>query len=695
MNSWNLPAPAGTSRREFLNTSAAAVAGALLGGAVSRPGHAGENKSGPGQRGAGLSQREIVKRAMGQRPDDPWPRGWGHVVLASPGSQQPAKGYHEPGGSFSPAAGSFGVSIWVRGSAGNLKTTGESIPLEDVRQRFSWPDAKGTPAIVTTTPHYQARWSCGPLGDATLELEHRGDSTDRLELAIRSVGPAGRPIRKIAWKEKRLTINDRWTLTTQPRPVAVWVGHEGDAGWKAEQSSIPQWEGTDGWGYARIELAAHRTARLRIHDEAPGQRSPLHFPVVRSTIELDLPDQRFTDCLHAQVAHLMMGLLDKRTPPGDPTNYPLAWQRDGAAVVAGLARAGQLEVARELAGFFAENDFFGGFGAEGDAPGQGLRVMEEVAVRLAEPAFDRWLWPHAQRKAELILKMASTAAPLRRPYVGPIVPEHGGRDDLDLVCEPARDGLIIGRMDFGRPVSYINAISYLGLRCAASLAERLRRHDQAQLWRAAAAGLRRAWGKAPQWEEDRTYISGLWPTWVAAAGRESYRARLEPRSDPQRYLPWTYFSAAVTHQWLLLGQPERVWENLEWFWKQQTSPGLYTWWEGSREENTFHLWEDIRGWVRPPHVTPHYWTAGEVLALQVEMLAYVDDSASQPVLVIGGGVPGSWIGKPMRVRGLPTSLGIADWSWQDGKMRVRVRGSIPGVRVGPAFGPAVRAEVNH
>ena len=102
---------AGTSRREFLNTSAAAVAGALLGGAVSRPGHAGENKSGPGQRGAGLSQREIVKRAMGQRPEDPWPRGWGHVVLASPGSQQPAKGYHEPGGSFSPAAGSFGVSI--------------------------------------------------------------------------------------------------------------------------------------------------------------------------------------------------------------------------------------------------------------------------------------------------------------------------------------------------------------------------------------------------------------------------------------------------------------------------------------------------------------------------------------------------------------------------------------------------------
>ena len=97
-------------------------------------------------------------------------------------------------------------------------------------------------------------------------------------------------------------------------------------------------------------------------------------------MELDLPDQRFVDCLDAQVAHLMMGLLDRRTPPGEPTNYPLAWQRDGVAVVAGLVRAGQLEVAKELGQYFAENDFFGGFGAEGDAPGQGLRVMEDVAV---------------------------------------------------------------------------------------------------------------------------------------------------------------------------------------------------------------------------------------------------------------------------------------------------------------------------
>jgi hypothetical protein len=171
-------------------------------------------------------------------------------------------------------------------------------------------------------------------------------------------------------------------LTIEPAPAAVFVGQEGDPSWRDQRSQTPEWKGKDGWGYARIELASGRATRLVLRDSRPAKPNPLRCPVVRAPIEMDLPEQRFADCLHAQVAHLMMGLLDRRTPPGEPTNYPLAWQRDGVAVVAGLARAGQLEVARELACYFAENDFFGGFGSEGDAPGQGLRVMEDVAVHL-------------------------------------------------------------------------------------------------------------------------------------------------------------------------------------------------------------------------------------------------------------------------------------------------------------------------
>jgi hypothetical protein len=629
-------------------------------------------------------QREIVQRAAARRPDDPWPRGLAHVVLAIPGSQQPEKSYHEPGGSFSPAVGSFGVSIWVRDSAGNLKTSSDALPMNQIQQRFSWPVPRGVPDIVTKTPHYEATWSCSATGTTMLELERR-DGPERLELAVRSVGPAGGPIERIAWNEGLLRINDRWTLSLEPPPVTVSMGHEGDPGWKSDRSSRREWSGQDGWGFARIELADWPAVRLTLRDAVPPRPNPLVYKAVRSTLELDLPDQRFIDCLNAQVAHLMMGLLDCRTPPGEPTNYPLAWQRDGAAVVAGLARAGQLDVARQLARYFAENDFFGGFGAEGDAPGQGLRVLEDVASRVHDPAFDRWLWPHVERKAALILKMAATDKPLRAAYSGPIVPAHRNRDDLDLVCDPARGGLIMGRMDFSRPAAYITAISYQGLSGASALARRLKHDEEAERWQTAARRLRKAWLDEPQWNEPRTYISALWPTWVAAADRSNYREHLLRNSNPRSYEPWTYFSAAMTHQWVLLGEPDPVWKNLEWFWNEQTSRGLYTWWEGTGEENSFHLWEGVRGWTKPPNVTPHYWTAGEILALQVDMLAYVDESGLEPVLVIGAGVPRSWLTRPLMVRGLPTCLGTVDWTWTGNRLQTTVHGPRPVIRAAKIF----------
>src|SRR5437016_2431682 len=79
-----------------------------------------------------------VIHAMLQRPDDPWPRGKGHVLLAVPGCLEANKGYHEPGAGFSPSFGSFGVSIWITDNDGKIETTSDSIPLEDIRQYLVW-----------------------------------------------------------------------------------------------------------------------------------------------------------------------------------------------------------------------------------------------------------------------------------------------------------------------------------------------------------------------------------------------------------------------------------------------------------------------------------------------------------------------------------------------------------------------------
>ena len=137
---------------------------------------------------------------------------------------------------------------------------------------------------------------------------------------------------------------------------------------------------------------------------------------------------------------------------------------------------------------------------------------------------------------------------------------------------------------------------------------------------------------------ERTFMSGLWPTWIVPAGFSHFAAGLQTRwkelHDQGNYRKrplWTYFTAAEAHQWLYLDEPEIVWKTLNYFWRNQCSPGLYTYWEGNGEENTFDQWPHIRGWLKPPHVTPHYWTAAEMLLLQIDMLTYVNESGPEPV----------------------------------------------------------------
>jgi len=655
-----------------------------------------------------VSPRVAVLEAMKQRPTDPWPRGSGHVILAPPGSRGEWKSYVEPGGSLSPTVGSFGLSIWVADAQGRLLTTSDALPLHLVEQSFRWGSRSGHPEVLTKTPYYVARYRPARFGRWELDFGPSADRETRVILALRSVGPAGAPVRSLEWDGKRLRLSDRWSMALSPPPTAVRLGEEGSPGWFAmplPTASAQSWKGDDGWGYAALALDSSAETRVEIYDSYPMAEPGLWYESTRSALELNLPEPRFANSLDAQVAHLMMGLVGRETRPGDPTNYPLAWLRDGAYTVVALARAGQRAVARQLSTYFAENDFFGGFGPEADGPGLALWAMEEVSIRQRDHEFDEWLWPHVFRKAELILEMLQAKQPLRRLVRGPIVPDHWNHPELSLVSEPAHDGLIVGRMDWHRPLLFVNAVSYRGLLSAAALAERQGHRQDAKRWRGRAAELQAAWVKAfkpPESENDRTYISGLWPTGVASRTRELFQQGLEARwsrlrtSDGRFRQPplWTYFEVADAHQWLFLGQPERTWKTLHWFWENQAAPGLYTWWEGRGEENTFGLWENVRGWVNPPHVTPQYWTGAEMLLLQIDMLAYVDESASEPAIVIGAGIPAEWLSRPMSVRGILTRLGQVDWKWDGRAMQVTLEGVKSAIRLGPSFPSTTTVKVN-
>ena len=646
--------------------------------------------------------RHRVLSAMAERPADPWPSGDGHVALGMPGSTAEEKSYHEPGGCFSPAPGTFGVSIWVGGSDGSLLSTSERPRGAPPRQRLSWGDPIGLPSIITETDDYVAQWSRVEGGGSRLELDVRAEGAAML--AIRSVGPAGGAVTSLDWNGARLLVNGEWKITLDPAPAEVHCGEEGIRGWAMAGTGLDRWEGESGWGFARLVLPSRKAVALIERERSPQPKLRIPFVTTRALVQIDIPDETFEQCLDAQTAHLLMSLVGRETRSSDPVNVPVPWQRTGAYIISALAAAGHLDVARELSLFLAENDFYGGFGAEADAPGLGLWALEEVASRLSSPEYDRAIWPHVRRKAEWVLKLASAAEPIRVQVANEIVPRWRGHPDIDLVAEPARDGLIQGRMDFHRPALYVTAVSQAGLRAAAAIARRLGSGEEAARWRARADELRAAWRRAypsEARENERTYATGIWPTWTADPAFPGFRQGLDRRwsklrdeTGGFRERPlWTYFEVAAAHQDLFLGRADRAWQTLRWFWSNQASPGLFTWWEDRNEGNAFGGWERIRGWVAPASSQPHYWTSAEVLLLQLDMLAHVDASGDEPAIIIGAGVPEAWLDSALSVRGLPTRAGMVDWTWKEGLLKVSIEGQKCVVRQGKAFPAGTRLVV--
>jgi hypothetical protein len=253
----------------------------------------------------------------------------------------------------------------------------DTMPLDKVTQSFFWPVQRiwprrlEVPGIRTESPHYVSEWSV--LGENRWQLRVSPRGTNDLALVLRSVGPAGSPIKSLHWfPDNRLFVNDRWVIRFPLRPMQVEVVPPPSGTPVNEAVGEVTWPEEAAWGYAKFTLSAHQDHWVSIEDAVIPPANALSFDTVRPRVDVEVPDAEFLRCLEAQVAHLMIGLVGQETRPGEPNNYPLNWLRDGAYVIVALGRSGQLDVAAQLCQAFAENDFFGGFGSEADAPGLAL-----------------------------------------------------------------------------------------------------------------------------------------------------------------------------------------------------------------------------------------------------------------------------------------------------------------------------------
>jgi hypothetical protein len=639
----------------------------------------------------GTPQQRVVAQ-MKLRPSDSWPRSSGHVILAQPGSTPENKAFHEPGGSFSPQPGSFGVSIWAVDTQGKIKDTSDSILLNEIQQQLISPSAQKIPTISDKTPYYKSSWSSPKIGSWQLDLKPLAKENTPLLVVVRSVGPAGGAISALDWNGQRLLIGDRWVIKNISNSARVYLGSESNAGWIQEKLSASHWEDKNGWAYARIEVLPGENLSLQIEDSQSIADSGLQFTDIKPNLTVELPDAQFVNSLQAQVLHIMMGLVGTRTRPSDPINYPLPRFRDGAYQMVALAHAGQISVARQLSTYFAENDFVNSIFPEADIPALGIWALEEVASALNQPDYDQWLWPHIRRKAELIGEMLSSNRPGYPVSTGTKFPFSENPDFM-------RAELTAGRMDNTPnaisldPVA--NVMSYRALKDAATLADRMKKTSEAKRWRSQAEQLQMQWLKTHQ-TRDSELTNELWPSWIAASDTAS--ANPTPQNlrkfSQDKTLPIPPPSPVMSsnviqaHQWLLLDRIEPLWSRIEWLWANQASPGLFTWGDLNSPEvlpKSFSQWYRFRGWINPTHITPDYRTAAEMLLLQLDMLSYLDQSQKSPTLVIGAGIPKAWLSKPMKVKGQLIKGNSIDWSWDGTQMKVKVYGQSMNVKLGSNF----------
>jgi len=82
-----------------------------------------------------------------------------------------------------------------------------------------------------------------------------------------------------------------------------------------------------------------------------------------------------------------------------------------------------------------------------------------------------------------------------------------------------------------------------------------------------------------------------------------------------------------------------------------------------------------------------------LLLLQQDMLAYLDEAAAEPTVVLGAGITQAWLPQPMAVSNLALPGGSITWQWDGQKMRVTLRGPVRKIQLGSAFPPGTELAV--
>ncbi len=392
------------------------------------------------------------------------------------------------------------------------------------------------------------------------------------------------------------------------------------------------------------------------------------------TMHLPAAAQPVADSMRSALAQILMSREGPALRPGT-RSYARSWVRDGAMMVAGLVRMGELQAAREFVDWFGGYIFASGKvpccvdqrGAdpvvENDSHGQYLFAVAELWRHTQDRALLQRHWPQVQR---VMTWMEALRQSERQPGADP---RFKGLMPPSISHEGYSDKAAYSYWDdFWALRGYKDAVQMAQALGEAPLAARWagwRDEFEADLSASIAAtarhyGLDHIAGAADRGDFDATSTTMALnpaqaehlPPGLLRATFDRYVADAFARIDGRK--PWrdyTPYELRNISALVRLGRVDEAHRLLAWFFTHQRPAGWQQWAEVVLPD------------AREPRFLgdmPHAWVSSDYLRAALDLLAYEQESSGS--LVIAAGVPARWReAGEVGVAGLSTAWGRLDY----------------------------------
>jgi hypothetical protein len=401
---------------------------------------------------------------------------------------------------------------------------------------------------------------------------------------------------------------------------------------------------------------------------ADGWRTRLN----RMELILPPPSQDVTDTLRSALSQILMSRQGAALKPGT-RSYARSWIRDGAMMVAGLVRLGEVDVARDFVDWFAGYVFDSGKvpccvdprGAdpvsENDSDGQYLYAVAEVWRYSRDAAFLARHWSVVQRVVahlESLRKSTCTgefkaAQPSNLWGLLPPSISHEGYSDKPAFSYWDDFWAVRGYKD---AVVIAQALGHPELAAQWAQWSDEFQDDLAHSVEATAVrfGMDTIAGAADRGDFDPTSTTvALDPAQARVSSLllqrtfERYWEEAEQRrSGARSWKDYTPYEMRTVGALVRLGQPRRAQELLQWF-------------MGGRRPAGWNEWaEVVMADAREPHFLgdmPHAWVASGYISSVLDMFAYAREADG--ALVLGAGLSEDWMVAGIAVKNLSTPYG--------------------------------------